>query len=75
MARADLSRALPRPIVIPGVMNLATLDDARTLIEKHLPAHFRDRPGLASRRRRTGEGRSKRRHRRSVARAADGAVA
>jgi hypothetical protein len=44
MARADWSRALPRPIVIPKVMKLATLGDVRTLIEKHLPPDFRDRP-------------------------------
>jgi hypothetical protein len=43
MARADWSRPLPRPLAIPDVMTLTTLGDVRTLIEKHLPAHFRDK--------------------------------
>jgi hypothetical protein len=33
----------PRPLVIPKVMTLKTLGDVRTLIAKHLPAHFRDK--------------------------------
>jgi hypothetical protein len=32
---------LPRPIVIPEVMKLATLDDVRVLLQKHLPAEYR----------------------------------
>jgi hypothetical protein len=39
--KADWSRRLPRPIVIPDVMTLSTLADVRTLIEKHLPARLR----------------------------------
>jgi hypothetical protein len=35
------SRPLPQPIVIPDVMKLATLDDVRALVEKHLPAEYR----------------------------------
>ena len=36
MPRPDWSRALPRPLVIPDVMTLTTLDDVRTLMG-HLP--------------------------------------
>jgi hypothetical protein len=35
------SRPLPRPIIIPDVMELTTLADVRTLVEKHLPAEYR----------------------------------
>jgi hypothetical protein len=35
------SRPLPRPIIIPEVMKLATLGDVRVLVEKHLPAEYR----------------------------------
>ena len=42
--RADWSRRLPRPIVIPNVMTLKTLADVRALIERHPPAERRDRP-------------------------------
>jgi hypothetical protein len=35
------SRPLPRPIVIPEVMKLATLGDVRVLVEKHLPTEYR----------------------------------
>jgi hypothetical protein len=37
------SRPLPRPIVIPGVMELATLADVRMLVEKHLPKEYRSK--------------------------------
>jgi hypothetical protein len=43
MARPNWSLRLPRPLVIPKVMTLATLADVRSLIAKHLPAHFRDK--------------------------------
>jgi hypothetical protein len=36
LPRPDWSRALPRPLVIPDVMTLTTLDDVRTLMG-HLP--------------------------------------
>ena len=32
------SRPLPRPIIIPDVMELETLADVWILVEKHLPA-------------------------------------
>jgi hypothetical protein len=35
------SRPLPRPIIIPEVMELDTLGDVRALVEKHLPAEYR----------------------------------
>jgi hypothetical protein len=35
------SQPLPRPIIIPKVMELATLGDVRALVEKHLPAEYR----------------------------------
>jgi hypothetical protein len=38
--RRDWSRPLPQPLIIPGVMTLATLDDVRKLL-RHLPASFR----------------------------------
>jgi hypothetical protein len=40
-SRPDWSRPLPRPLIIPTVMKIATLADARDLIEQHLPQHFR----------------------------------
>ncbi len=39
--RADWSRPLPRPLVIPKVMTLRTNGDVRELIEHHLPPAFR----------------------------------
>ena len=44
MRRPDWSRPLPRPLVIPTVLNLVTLDDVRTLIERHLPMQTRNKP-------------------------------
>ena len=34
-------RPLPRPIVIPKVMTVETLDDVRALVHKYLPAEYR----------------------------------
>src|ERR1700734_2543353 len=34
-------RPLPRPIVIPKVMTLETLEDVRALVHRHLPAEYR----------------------------------
>jgi hypothetical protein len=34
---------LPRPIIIPDVMELATLADVRILVEKHLPKEYRSK--------------------------------
>ena len=39
----DWSRALPRPLQIPNVMKLVTLADVRELVEKHLPADYRQK--------------------------------
>ena len=39
-------RPLPRPIVIPKVMTLSTLDDVRALVHKHLPAAYREKQTL-----------------------------
>ena len=33
-----------RPLVIPTILNLATLDDVHVLIERHLPMQTRDKP-------------------------------
>ena len=43
MPAPDWSRPLPRPIIIPDVMELATLADVRILVEKHLPAEYRSK--------------------------------
>ena len=40
MPRPDWSRPLPRPLTIPTVMDLVTLDDVRSLIG-HLPKETR----------------------------------
>jgi hypothetical protein len=40
LARPNWSHALPRPLVIPGVMTLRTLADVRTLLG-HLPKETR----------------------------------
>jgi hypothetical protein len=42
MARANSSRTLPQPLLIPDVMILATLSDVRELM-RHLPADRRAR--------------------------------
>jgi hypothetical protein len=36
-------RPLPRPIVIPKVMTLETLEDVRALVHRHLPAEYREK--------------------------------
>jgi hypothetical protein len=36
-------RPLPRPIIIPKVMTLETLDDVRALVHRHLPAEYREK--------------------------------
>ena len=41
--RPDRTRPLPRPLIIPGVMKLRTLADVRELVEKHLPADYRQK--------------------------------
>ena len=41
--RANWLQPLPRPVVVTEVMNLVTLADVRTLIERHLPAHCRSK--------------------------------
>jgi hypothetical protein len=43
MARTDWSRPPPRPLKIPGVMELRTLADARALM-RHLPVGQVERP-------------------------------
>jgi hypothetical protein len=37
------SRPLPRPIIIPDVMQLEALADVRILVEKHLPREYRSK--------------------------------
>ena len=54
------SRPLPRPIVIPDVVELTTLSDVRILVEKHLPTEYRAKFAwrqLAGLLRRVAEGR------------------
>jgi hypothetical protein len=41
LAYHNWRRRLPRPIVIPKVMTLATLEDVRALVHRHLPAEYR----------------------------------
>jgi hypothetical protein len=42
LPRPDWTRRLPRPLSIPGVMNLVTLADVRVLLG-HLPQQHRDK--------------------------------
>ena len=59
MATPNWSRPLPRPIIIPDVMELSTLADVRILVEKHLPKEYRSKftwRQLAGLVRRTAEG-------------------
>ena len=37
MARPNWSRILPRPLVIPTVIQLSTLAEVRALLDRHLP--------------------------------------
>jgi hypothetical protein len=41
--RPDWTRPLPRPLIISGIMKLRTLADVRELVEKHLPADYRQK--------------------------------
>jgi hypothetical protein len=41
LAYHNWRRPLPRPIVIPKVMTLETLEDVRALVHKYLPAEYR----------------------------------
>ena len=43
MSAPNWSQPLPRPIIIPQVMKVATLDDVRRLVDKHLPAEYRSK--------------------------------
>ena len=41
MPRLDWSRPLPRPVTIPDLLTLETLNDVRTFVDKHLPIEYR----------------------------------
>jgi hypothetical protein len=43
LPRPDWSRPLPRPLTIPDILTLETLEDVRVLVEKHLPAEYRSK--------------------------------
>ena len=40
MPSPNWSRRLPRPVIIPNVTAIATLDDVRELLERHLPPDY-----------------------------------
>jgi hypothetical protein len=42
LSSPNWAQPLPRPVIIPEVMELGTLADLRALIEKHLPAEYRE---------------------------------
>ena len=44
MARPNWSRVLPRPLVIPTVIQLSTLAEVRALLDHHLPPQTRNKP-------------------------------
>jgi hypothetical protein len=44
VSRASWSRPLPQTLVIPDVMALTTLADARVFVTQRLPEPYRDRP-------------------------------
>ncbi len=41
--RPDWSRRLPRPLIVADLATLTTLGDVRDLIERHLPAPYREK--------------------------------
>ena len=43
MSGPNWRRPLPRPIAIPKVMTLETLEDVRALVHRHLPAQYREK--------------------------------
>jgi hypothetical protein len=43
VSRPNWRRPLPRPIAIPKVMTLETLEDVRALVHRHLPAQYREK--------------------------------
>ena len=60
MPSPNWSQPLPRPIIIPEVMQLGTLGDVRLLLDKHLPTEYRAKFGwrqLAALLRRAAQGR------------------
>ena len=62
MPNPNWTQPLPRPIIIPEVMELDTLADVRALIEKHLPAEYQTKFSwrqLAGMLRRAAEGKER----------------